>query len=555
MPSLDRSETDSLYCNPTEDGESIMSSSGGAPSIKSTSSPSATSSLRSGSQSIKSKTASTKSKSSSYASVPKSPQWKAAVDPLGMSSKAVGFMPMFSTHLYAPGFQTAVSTSATNANEPKAYQSKQLTFVEKKKSFSSSSSSTKSNNPGKSEKTKTAPSNNSVKSLNSLTKSTFSPAFASSLSTQDEHLSNFPDKRTVEETKSLSSNSRGGDEEIKEEIVISRNSKEIEGTEALATTATTAVIISATETVMNNDIDSAYGDSDDMTFVNSSTEVAVLMEAQSLPDASIHPFDKTVVTTNTSSDVVESINNQNILCKLSTVESTTQLRSPPISISTSAPRPTHTPNELILKRMTSWEYIGRVYHGKMAYYNTILLTEADLRKFYTPEVVHKRTQQYFMLGTSIANILEIPHLPDFVKSLSAVLQEFEHFQSSETKSKMSFLKNGWRVHDGKFFEETSEYTHFETRSLPFEMDYIVIFATLCEMIAQAYKKFDTYKANIIMESDMFHKIDIRFKKILSTTTRELDNLARETMQEELYSIDPIAGLTIDWNQQVLSIGN
>lgn len=43
------------------------------------------------------------------------------------------------------------------------------------------------------------------------------------------------------------------------------------------------------------------------------------------------------------------------------------------------------------------------------------------------------------------------------------------------------------------------------------MDFTVVFATLCEMIALAYKKFDTHKANIITESEVFHKIDVRLK--------------------------------------------
>ena len=47
-----------------------------------------------------------------------------------------------------------------------------------------------------------------------------------------------------------------------------------------------------------------------------------------------------------------------------------------------------------------------------------------------------RTYQYFLLGTSLANVLDIPDIPNYTRSLAMVLQEYEHFLSSESKSKM-----------------------------------------------------------------------------------------------------------------------
>jgi hypothetical protein len=46
------------------------------------------------------------------------------------------------------------------------------------------------------------------------------------------------------------------------------------------------------------------------------------------------------------------------------------------------------------------------------------------------------------------------------------------------------------------------------------MDYTVVFATLCEIVALAYKKFDTQQANIITNSEVFYKIDVRLKVII-----------------------------------------
>ncbi|KAF9382441.1 hypothetical protein BGX21_001812 [Mortierella sp. AD011] len=80
------------------------------------------------------------------------------------------------------------------------------------------------------------------------------------------------------------------------------------------------------------------------------------------------------------------------------------------------------------------------------------------------------------------------------------------------------------------------------------MDYTIVFGTLCEMISKAYKKFDTQKADIIVGSEVFHKIDVRLKKILNNATRELEALTREVLQEELLSIDPLAGFGLVWDQ-------
>lgn len=44
--------------------------------------------------------------------------------------------------------------------------------------------------------------------------------------------------------------------------------------------------------------------------------------------------------------------------------------------------------------------------------------------------------QYFMLGSSLATILEIPGQTDCLKALQVVVQEYDYFIASESKSKM-----------------------------------------------------------------------------------------------------------------------
>ncbi|KAG0203688.1 hypothetical protein BGX28_004097 [Mortierella sp. GBA30] len=123
---------------------------------------------------------------------------------------------------------------------------------------------------------------------------------------------------------------------------------------------------------------------------------------------------------------------------------------------------------LASKRTVTWRYLQRVFQGGMVLYNTAVLSEVDLRRGYaSDEKVQRRTLHYFLLGTSLATILEIPNVTDCLKALLVVVQEYEYF-ASESKSKMMFLRATSRkalLLDGKTPEETGEYTLLEVRQL------------------------------------------------------------------------------------------
>ncbi|OAQ34570.1 hypothetical protein K457DRAFT_45469, partial [Linnemannia elongata AG-77] len=186
-------------------------------------------------------------------------------------------------------------------------------------------------------------------------------------------------------------------------------------------------------------------------------------------------------------------------------------------------------HDLVTKRSATWRYLQRVHQGGMVLYNTAVLTEADLRQGYpyNDEKMQRRTMQYFMLGSSLATILEIPGQTDCLKALQVVVQEYDYFIASESKSKMSF-------------EETGEYSQLDVRPLPFQLDYIITFASLCDMIAQVYEKLSGHENIWNMQTlDLFQRVDSRFKKILATVSKELEGMARDVMVDELNSMDPL----------------
>ncbi|KAF9202858.1 hypothetical protein BGZ49_007013 [Haplosporangium sp. Z 27] len=466
--------------------EDGVSTNSPAPSIKSTKSSSTITTSTSTAPSTKSGVQqSIKSKSTTKS------KSSADVDPPGASTKAATSASsfVFSTTVYSSGHYTSTPAQTKKTDGPKSFQSKQLKLVEKK----SSATSIKSGKSGKSEKT-------SIKSPGSSTKSSFFSALTGTFGLNGESTTNLSETKTeatVEKEPETSKEDTKDDTNSK----VDNSSRSSVETSEKATEAT--------------------------------DDVQVVVEDHSSQENNSHVAETPVIE-NPSIEISDARRPSfagSILLRAPTLE--------PI-----------VPNELLLRRVVSWEYLGRVHHGKMAYYNTILLTEADLRKYYTPELVQKRTYYYFLLGTSIANVLDIPNTSDYAKALSVILHEYDDFLAAETKQKSTFYKGTRKILDHLSIEEDAiEFSHFEVRSLPFEMDYSVVFASLCEVIAESYKKFNTNKVETIITSDVFHKIDVRFKKLLNNTARELEALTREALEEELCSIDPLDMFGVTWDQR------
>ncbi|KAK3831877.1 MAG: hypothetical protein J3R72DRAFT_454619 [Linnemannia gamsii] len=207
---------------------------------------------------------------------------------------------------------------------------------------------------------------------------------------------------------------------------------------------------------------------------------------------------------------------------------------------------------LLTKRMMTWHYLQSCFRGGMVFYNTALVTEDDMRKAWTDDKMHRRTLQFFFLGTSLATILDIPSTTDCLKALNNLLQEYETFGAAEGRSKSIFFKgNATRktTADGLIMsDENGEYSYLEVRNIPFALDYPITASTLCDMVLQVYEKL---RSNLVDERfwsfatiESFQRIDGRFKKIIHMVYKEFEVIARETMFQELnYLIDPMASIT------------
>ncbi|KAG1473513.1 hypothetical protein G6F56_000915 [Rhizopus delemar] len=170
-------------------------------------------------------------------------------------------------------------------------------------------------------------------------------------------------------------------------------------------------------------------------------------------------------------------------------------------------------SELVSKRVATIKYIRKAHEGNTHWFNTILLATENLQTMYSNSKMVKRTYNFYALGLSLGAILDITNPLDYIKALNQIMNEFER-HTDESKQKM-----------------------------PFEMDYFETFFTMVDIMAEAYYKLLVGTEGPICTQAFFElvlKCDGKFKKIVSMVTKELDQLARDAIKEELRMIDPIS---------------
>ncbi|EIE77514.1 hypothetical protein RO3G_02218 [Rhizopus delemar RA 99-880] len=151
-------------------------------------------------------------------------------------------------------------------------------------------------------------------------------------------------------------------------------------------------------------------------------------------------------------------------------------------------------SELVSKRVATIKYIRKAHEGNTHWFNTILLTRENLQTMYP--------------NSKMKNI----------------------FRKTKTDNS----------------DNTGDYGYLILPHIPFEMDYLETFFTLIDIIAEAYYKLLVGTEGPICTQAFFElvlKCDGKFKKIVSMVTKELDQMARDAIKDELRMIDPISQAT------------
>ncbi|GAA5840962.1 hypothetical protein JCM5353_003703 [Sporobolomyces roseus] len=91
--------------------------------------------------------------------------------------------------------------------------------------------------------------------------------------------------------------------------------------------------------------------------------------------------------------------------------------------------------QLVGKRITAWTYLRNVGMGKVYWFNTVLLTNSDLRSSFPNDKMRTRSTRLAILGMSLSSLLEIQPAHDFLRSLQNLSSEFDQIP----EDKFSFL--------------------------------------------------------------------------------------------------------------------
>ncbi|KAH6674097.1 hypothetical protein B0J14DRAFT_31255 [Halenospora varia] len=247
------------------------------------------------------------------------------------------------------------------------------------------------------------------------------------------------------------------------------------------------------------------------------------------------------------------------------------------------------------KRISTLDYLRKAHEGRVYWFNTLLFNKPDLQRmpYFDNRKLARRATNYLLLGLSLPTVLDLNASTslEFLKTLNALLAEFESYQQihppdgSSSLSRGRFpqmfkratgtgskgrrtssaaeigLPMGNDSSDSKSMGGNSsggssattvpigetdllpgeEYTYLLTPSLPFDPDFYETFATLCDVLIDCYTKLMSLvssprECNPTM-AEMFTKADARVRKIIvQGVVKEFEDSSRVGVKSEVAGV-------------------
>lgn len=202
----------------------------------------------------------------------------------------------------------------------------------------------------------------------------------------------------------------------------------------------------------------------------------------------------------------------------------------------------------------------------------------------------RRATNYLLLGLSLPTVMDLngSTATEFLRTLNALLSEFESFQSihppdgssslsrarfpqmfkraatTATKGRRSSSANeiglpsdyassennsasasiaSFSANDSELLPG-EEYTHLLTPSLPFDPDFYETFATLCDVLIDCYTRLMSLVATprecTPLVAEMFTKADSRVRKIIvQGVVKEFEDSSRGGVKNEVASVGKV----------------
>ncbi|KAL5528978.1 hypothetical protein ACEPAG_4952 [Sanghuangporus baumii] len=273
--------------------------------------------------------------------------------------------------------------------------------------------------------------------------------------------------------------------------------------------------------------------------------------------------------------------------------------------------------DLTMKRMITLTYLRNVHEGRAHWFNTVMMTRADLDREFNNATMKKRTLSFAILGMSLSSVFDNTSSTELLKSLLNILAEHEQSKDENYKPKMRGLfrmgkmpRRGTNAMNdlAMTVPEAGETTFLVTPHIPFPLDYHQTLLSLLDILSEVYHRlskilgpspfpqtgqhmmgplgvlapapglsylFQGTEANQSHDGessslwgianasgnlpgmpaggalmsppaswspvlgDMILKIDGKLKKIIGLLLKELDQLARSSIKDELASLDPL----------------
>ncbi|KUJ15670.1 uncharacterized protein LY89DRAFT_685619 [Mollisia scopiformis] len=251
------------------------------------------------------------------------------------------------------------------------------------------------------------------------------------------------------------------------------------------------------------------------------------------------------------------------------------------------------------KRISTLDYLRKAHEGRVYWFNTLLFNKPDLQRmpYFDSRKLARRATNYLLLGLSLPTILDLNSSTpmEFLKTLNALLSEFESFQQIHPPDGSSSLSRGrfpqmfkratgasnkgrrqssaaeiglpmGSDYDSKSMNSSisssgagtvtsfaisetdllpgEEYTHLLTPSLPFDPDFYETFATLCDVLIDCYTKLMSLvgsprECNPAV-AEMFTKADQRVRKIIvQGVVKEFEESSRAGVKTEVAGVGKV----------------
>jgi hypothetical protein len=205
---------------------------------------------------------------------------------------------------------------------------------------------------------------------------------------------------------------------------------------------------------------------------------------------------------------------------------------------------------LVNKRVKNLDYLKRVHDGQVFWLNVVKISTADIERYYHPQTLQKRIQQWFFLGVSIAPLLQLENGWNFVRACSQLMEEYEYhfanvavqgmkilkalkFSNADEEMNRNSIKPGIHKVGG-----TVIYEFLRTPNIPCPLDYSQVVYSFADILTLVYRKLMDDSSISLSESIL--KLDGRFKHhFFGLIRRDLNTLAMYIIKNKISIVESL----------------